>query len=205
MKVVGIGFGKTGTTTLAHCMRHLGYRHRSWNRDLYDAYAQGDMNTIWRTVETHDSFDDHPWPMLYRQIDERYPGSKFVLTVRRDVDTWLRSLQTKTMRRVERTRVWHIFGMEHGRFDADKARRMYLEHNAAVHAYFKDRPNDLLEICWECGDGWEQLAPFLGHAIPAEPIPHANKTRDERSFRLNELKRKLLPRFVRKTLESMWR
>jgi hypothetical protein len=122
--------------------------------------------------------------------------------VRKDPETWLRSLQTKTMRRVERTRVWHIFGMAKGEFDTEKARQRYIQHNEEVRAYFRNRPNDFLEICWEKGDGWEKLAPFLGKPIPAEPIPHANKTRDDRAFTRNELKRKLIPRFVRKAIES---
>jgi hypothetical protein len=204
MKVVGVGLGKSGTTTLAQCLQHLGYRHRSFNRDIYDAYARGDMKAILSVVEKYDSFDDHPWPELYREIDARYPGSKFVLTVRKDPETWLRSLETKTMRRVERTRVWHIYGMQKGEFDVDKARQHYLRHNDEVRAYFKDRPNDFLEICWERGDGWEKLAPFLGKPVPQEPIPRANVTPDDRMFRLRELRKKLLPRFVRKAIEAVW-
>jgi len=204
-KVVGVGLGKSGTTTLAKCLQQLGYRHRSFNRDIYDAFARGDMDTIMKVVETHDSFDDHPWPSLYREIDTRYPGSKFILTVRKDPDTWLRSLETKTMRRVERTRVWDIYGMEKGKFDREKARAHYLRHNEEVRAYFKDRPQDFIEICWEAGDGWEQLAPFLGRPVPAEPLPHGNPTPDDRTFRRKELRIKLVPRFVRKLIESLRR
>jgi hypothetical protein len=200
-KVVGVGLGKSGTTTLAHCLQYLGYRHRSWNRDIYDAYARGDMKTIMDIVAAHDSFDDHPWPSLYREIDARYPGSKFVLTVRKDVDTWLNSLETKTLRRAERTRVWSIYGMEKGQFDREKARNAYLQHNDDVRAYFKSRPSDFLEVCWENGDGWEKLAPFLGESIPNTPFPHANKVRDNRTFFWYDLKLKLVPRFVRKAFE----
>lgn len=203
MKVVGVGLGKSGTTTLARCLQRLGFRHRSFNRDIYDAYARGDMQRILGVVEAYDSFDDHPWPSLYREIDARHPGSKFVLTVRKDPETWLRSLETKTMRRVERTRVWHIFGMEKGRFDADRARQHYLRHNQEVRDYFRDRPQDFIEICWERGDGWEQLAPFLGKPVPAEPIPHANKTAGDRAFARKELRIRLIPRFIRKLLESL--
>jgi hypothetical protein len=203
VKIVGVGLGKSGTTTLAKCLHHLGFRHRSFNRDIYDIYARGDMKRILEIVEAYESFDDYPWPLLYREIDKRYPGSKFILTVRKDPETWLRSLEKNVMRRVERTRIWHIFGMEKGKFDAEKARRRYLRHNEEVRAYFKDRPNDFLEICWENGDGWEKLAPFLGVPVPSEPIPQANKTLDDRDFARDELRRKLLPRFIRKAIKSL--
>jgi Sulfotransferase domain len=202
MKVVGVGLGKTGTTTLARCLKQLGYRHRSWNRDIYDAYARGDMRKIMEVVDAYDSFDDHPWPSLYREIDTRHPGSKFILTVRKDPETWLRSLETKTHRRAERTRVWHIFGMKQGEFDAEKARQHYMRHNEEIRAYFKDRPNDFLELCWDKGDGWDKLATFLDKPVPQEPFPHANKTRGDREFALDELKQKLVPRVIKKMIDT---
>jgi len=45
-------------------------------------------------------------------------------------------------------------------------------HVAEVKDYFKDRPEDLLIIDVCSGEGFAQLAPFLGAAIPAEPFPH---------------------------------
>jgi hypothetical protein len=46
-----------------------------------------------------------------------------------------------------------------------------------VRAYFAGRPDDLLEVCWEAGDGWKELASFLGQPVPALPFPHLNKAR----------------------------
>lgn len=51
----------------------------------------------------------------------------------------------------------------------------YLLHNKEVRDYFKDRPDDFLEVNWENGDGWELLCDFLGKEIPDRPFPHANK------------------------------
>jgi hypothetical protein len=56
--------------------------------------------------------------------------------------------------------------------------RIYDEHNNGVLEYFKDRPNDLLVLCWERGDGWEKLCKFLDVPVPAgQPIPHSNRGR----------------------------
>ena len=37
------------------------------------------------------------------------------------------------------------------------------------------RPDDFLIIDLPNDDGWSRLCPFLGHDIPNEPFPHANK------------------------------
>ena len=51
----------------------------------------------------------------------------------------------------------------------------YERHNKEVLDYFAARPNDLLVFDLPKGDGWNLLCPFLGHDIPDEPFPHANK------------------------------
>jgi len=200
MKVVGIGFGKTGTSTLAACLRILGYRHMTWNKALYDAYAAGDTRAIDAALDAHDSFDDWPWPALYRHVDARHPGSRFVLTLRKDPDTFVRSLQTHTERRADKTRMWHAYGMQPGRFDPEIAKRRYVEHTVAVREYFKDRPQDLLEICWEDGEGWDRLCAFLGRAVPEAPFPHAYATPSDEDYARQERFRRWVPRFIRKLL-----
>jgi len=35
-------------------------------------------------------------------------------------------------------------------------------------------PGELLVVKLEDGLGWEQICPFLGHAIPEEPYPRGN-------------------------------
>ena len=51
----------------------------------------------------------------------------------------------------------------------------YERHNREVQEYFAKRPDDLLIIDLPNDDGWSRLCPFLGHDIPNEPFPHANK------------------------------
>ena len=40
-------------------------------------------------------------------------------------------------------------------------------------------PSDRL-LVWNVKDGWEPLCSFLNHPIPTTPIPHDNKTGDQR-------------------------
>lgn len=200
-KIVGIGFGKTGTSTLADCLKQLGYRHFTWNKHFYDAYAAGNMAEVDRVLDAHDSFDDWPWPELYRYVDARHPGSRFVLTRRKDVDTFLRSLDTHANRRSDKTRLWQIYGMPQGVFQPEVAAERYLRHTDEVRQYFAERPQDLLELCWETGDGWAQLAPFLGHPVPSTPLPKVYATPSDAEYWAQERRRRLIPRFIRQWLK----
>ena len=61
---------------------------------------------------------------------------------------------------------------------------MYEKHNEAVREYFKDRPEKLLTMCFENGDGWNKLLPFLGiEGTPVADWPHSNKAGTQPSHR----------------------
>lgn len=180
MKVFGIGLNKTGTTTLAVCLQHFGFRHATSNLELTECVARGDLKPVFAYADRHDSFEDWPWPLIYRDLDARYPGSKFVLTTRRDPDTWLRSLKNHAVL-TGPTRFREIaygFAMPDG-YEAEHLAR-YEQHNQAVRDYFRDRSGDLLEVCWETGDGWKELCSFLSLEAPDLPLPHTNRSADKR-------------------------
>lgn len=59
---------------------------------------------------------------------------------------------------------------------------VYEAHNAAVRAYFADRPDDLLEMNLAQGDGSEKLCRFLGVPIPQSPFPEANSIQHRKSL-----------------------
>lgn len=61
--------------------------------------------------------------------------------------------------------------------------QFYENHNKSAREYFKDRPQDLLEVCWEAGDGWRELAEFLNRESPKIPFPHANKSPSESAIK----------------------
>jgi len=174
-KVVGLGFHKTGTQTLVTCFKHWGLRHRGFDPDSFALWNRhGVTQDLLSIVEDYQSFDVWPWALMYREIDGRFPGSKFVLTRRTSSDVWFESLCKHaewTGPTVHREMLYghsmpHDHKAEHvGRYEA---------HHAAVREHFADRPDDLLEVCWEEGDGWPELGAFLGLPIGEAPFPHAN-------------------------------
>lgn len=129
-------------------------------------------------IERFDSLDDYPWYLLYREIDEEFPGSKFILTRRTSADVWLESYCKWADRfgpeNVLKARK-QVFGYKNPKRHKEAYLRVYLAHNEAVRKYFKDKPGQMIELCWEDGDGWQELSNFLGFEIPTTPFPQLNK------------------------------
>lgn len=174
-KVFCIGFHKTGTTTLEVALTRLGYRVTGCfgTRDPDIAAKVHEM--AYAMVEEFDAFQDNPWPILYRELDERFPGSRFILT-RRPPDSWIRS-QVKDFATTETPMRRWIYGEDAGCPEGNEETYVarYELHNREVLEYFKDRPGDLLVIDLPGDAGWKKLCAFLGHELPDEAFPHANK------------------------------
>lgn len=171
-KVFGIGFQKTGTTSLGRALEILGYRvcdvRGAYNHDM----AEEALDVALAEVDRFDAFEDNPWPLLYREMDERFEDAKFVLTIR-PVEKWLDSVlgffpEDEPIPMHE----W-IYGepVPHG--NEDVWRKRYEQHNEEVLDYFGDR-DDFLVLRVTEGEGWDNLCPFLGEDVPSIPFPHAN-------------------------------
>jgi 3'-phosphoadenosine 5'-phosphosulfate (PAPS) 3'-phosphatase len=179
MKIFGIGLSKTGTSSLAHALEILGYKTRDYPG--LERYAPGDLSCIdTRLLEEHDALTDTPIPSFYRELDARYPGSKFILTVR-DMGGWLKSCQKQfNQKHADKQNEAHnqLFMDLYGctAFDEALFRAGYERFVQGVQDYFKNRPGDLLTLDVAAGEGWEKLCPFLGKPIPDQPFPKANVT-----------------------------
>jgi hypothetical protein len=173
-KVFGIGGARTGTSSLGRAFVLLGFRHTSWDPELWDAFERGDYAPIFEVSDRYETFEDGPWNGrdLYRALDERYPGSKYVLTIR-DSESWLRSHERHFSSDGSRTiprRYWiHDYPSRRA-----EILREYEARNAEVIAHFAARPDDLLVLDVVGGEGWERLCPFLGLEPPDDPFPHVN-------------------------------
>lgn len=174
-KVFCIGFHKTGTTTLEVALKKLGYRVTGSFGTKDPDIASKVHEMAYAMVERFDAFEDNPWPILYKELDARFPGSKFILT-RRPAEAWIRS-QVKDFATTETPMRRWIYGEDAGCPEGNE--RIYIEryerHNREVLEYFRDRPDDMLVMDIPADAGWEKLCAFLGHDVPDKPFPHANK------------------------------
>lgn len=154
-------------------LKLLGYRVTggNWVRD--PDVAQVALRRALDLVPQYDAFQDNPWPMLYKEMDKAFPGSKFIMTIR-SPERWIKSAVKGFGTQSTPMREW-IYGVGNGcpAGHEDVWVRRYEQHNREVMEYFAGR-SDFIIMDLAGGDGWEKLCGFLGEPLPAEPFPHAN-------------------------------
>lgn len=200
LKVIGAGFGRTGTASLKTALEHLGigpcyhmfdciaepHRFRHWDQAL-----DGEPVDWEEVFEGFEATVDWPGTACWRQIVERYPDAKVILTTR-DPEAWYEStyntifqigqrdeappgmdpeIWSGVMKPVIHKMIWN--GTFDGRFaDKDYAMRVFTEHNDEVQ---RSVPADRL-LVFQAREGWAPLCEFLGAPIPSEPYPRINDT-----------------------------
>lgn len=203
LQVIGAGFGRTGTLSLKHALEQLGYAKC---HHMMEVFASGAQATYWKAIADGEAPDwdkvfegfqssvDFPSSIFYRELAERYPDARVILTVR-SADSWYKSASqtifaigkaTPRWLRAVVPRLRKVFAM-HDRLiwarvfsertdDAAHAKAVYERHNAAVKAAI---PAQRL-LVYEVKQGWEPLCAFLGKPVPATPFPNVNDTAEFR-------------------------
>lgn len=198
MKVIGAGFGRTGTTSTKSALEQLGMPCYH----MIEVFAHLDHVQVWRDAKAgrpvswpavfanYEAAVDWPSCTFYEQQMLAYPDAKVILTVR-DPEKWHRSSMDTIyavgsilpdwlrfhiprigpLNRMLEEIIWGgTFG---GRF-ADKAHAIavYEQHIAEVQR--RVPPERLL--VFDVKDGWGPLCAFLGIPAPDKPFPHLNDT-----------------------------
>lgn len=202
-KIFCIGQNKTGTTSLTKALNKHGYRtaKQSVGERLSKGWLEGDVEPIIKLVNRYKAFQDRPFYMndLYKHLDEHFPDSKFILSIRDDADEWYNSLirfhskvfgngSKPTVEQLKRSGYIHtgwIYDMLKGLYktsdddiyNKDNLINYYNTYNANVIDYFKDRPDDLLIINLKDKDSYQKFCKFIGKIPKLETFPHLNKTK----------------------------
>jgi hypothetical protein len=186
-KVFCIGFQKTGTSSMEKALQHLGYRVAGvfGQRTSLDELQRTYLDIGLKLAAANDAVQDMPFPLMFRELDEAFPGSRFVLTVR-DTDSWYRSISSHfndTPSGLQQLTYGEDAPAPLG-YEA-RYKQVYEAHNSAVQDHFVGRPDALLVMDLQKGDGWEQLCPFIGERVPDVPFAHANaaKVRERLLYR----------------------
>ena len=199
-KLFAIGFQKTGTTSLTYAARLLGHRLGNPSNKIMDLIKAGEitrgepdieekiMKAVFEVCDTKDGLNDSPAPFVFDQLDERYPGSKFVLTYR-SPDSWIKSLKSHFPGKTNALRHW-MYGLDSVTGNEDKIKEIYLSQNQKIRDYFADRPEDFLELNFENGDGWYELVTFLGKdGVGSFPQRNTKRKRIKRNKKRAKLKK----------------
>lgn len=177
MRIFGLGLSRTGTSSLSRALEILGYRS---NHYPSVSYRFGHFFGLKRQdLRNFDAFSDISILPIYRQLDRKFPGAKFIFTTR-EKEAWLSSCanferlkagyavnaKTRAIRRA-------VYGCE--TFDRERFSSAYDRHEQEIRAYFATRPGDLLVLNVCAGQDWSALCQFLGKDIPDGPFPHDNR------------------------------
>jgi len=199
LKLIGAGFGRTGTMSLKLALEELGFGpchhmaevilHPESTEDWIQA-AEGnpDWDKIYRD---YTSTVDFPGCSFWKQLAAFYPEAKVLLSIR-DPEKWFESTQatifSKTsLQRLESSPmkkffdkvVWSPLGgrLDDSEFMIDKFNR----HNSDVE---RSLPRERL-LVYEVSQGWEPLCAFLGVPVPETPFPRVN-TREEMASMMSQ-------------------
>jgi len=185
-KVFGVGLPRTGGRTLAAALHVLGFDvvHAPSDPASLDAILRGDGD--FSLLHHYDGIAGLAAAASFEALDQRYPGAKFVGTVR-DEDAWVRSClaheaDTETSERgpdaaraaraLAHLRMEMFGGLA---FDPACAVARSRAHRARLERHFQGRPGDLLVLDVTRGEAWATLAGFVGCASPAAPWPHKGR------------------------------
>lgn len=209
LKVIGAGFGRTGTSSLKQALEDLGFGPCY---HMTEAFAHSEHAPVWEAamnrqpVEWEDVFRHYQaavdWPAaaFYQQLMVRYPDARIILTVR-DPERWYESTQNtiyaigKLAASPPMSWLGAVFNRQRQRIAAVTGR---LAWDELFGGRFEDRqhaidvfnhynadvmrhvPADRL-LVYDVKQGWEPLCAFLGVPVPeGKPFPHLNDTAEFR-------------------------
>ncbi len=194
LKLIGAGFGRTGTMSLKVALEELGYgpcyhmvelfEHPN-HVERWEAAVRGESVDWEEMFVGYRATVDWPGAAFYKELTHRYPQAGVILTVH-DPDRWYESarntifnLQGAASPRAPRMAMELAF--QRG-FDADVEDRgrmieAFNRWNEEVKEFI---PAQRL-LVYEVKEGWGPLRDFLGVEAPkGKPFPHLN---DSDSFR----------------------
>ncbi|MEZ4863641.1 MAG: sulfotransferase [Caldilineaceae bacterium] len=216
LKIIGAGFGRTGTKSLQVALEQLGFAPCYHMTAVFThpdhvatwAAATAGQPVDWQHfLQGYQATVDWPGCTFYQELMAAYPDAKVLLNVRdperwyqsaydtiygatRDLPTFVRWLRPSIGRSVDMINQL-IWRQTFGDAFADKARAIAIfnAHNEEVQRVVP--PERLL--VYEVKEGWEPLCRFLNVPVPETPFPHLNDTAE---FQKMANRRRLLGRLV---------
>jgi hypothetical protein len=206
VKVIGAGFGRTGTMSLKAALERLGANpcfhmidiiRDPTNLPYWQAAANGEQVDWEEALRGWEASVDWPGCTFYKQHMETWPDAPVLLSVR-DPEAWYRSTSNSIHAAKEMAmrgeleppeenppspEVMQMIngliwnGTFHGRFEEkDYALKVFNDHIEEVK---RTVPPERL-VVYEIKQGWGPLAEMMGVDVPDEEFPHLN---DTESFR----------------------
>lgn len=211
MKVIGVGFGRTGTMSLKQALADLGAGPCFHMIDLIVGERRARDLPYWvkvadgEPVDWNEVFDgweatvDWPAASVWRQVADAFPEAPVLLNVR-DFDGWYRSVENTILavklaaragelaqganREQPAPELWGV--IERLIWEGDFQGRF--EDRDWVRRMYDERIEEIRSTIaperltvWNLGDGWGPLAAMLGVDPPAHDFPRLHDTNEFRT------------------------
>ncbi|CAE6941496.1 unnamed protein product [Symbiodinium natans] len=208
-QVLDVGPPRTGTQTLKAALEVYGFRalHTSYNYTARLPWCEylfggGALEPALRTLDGYDTAMDEPFHLVYKEVMEAFPESKFLLPVK-DPDEWydnvLAAGQDLNMD-LEEAAATHEMSSGFDYLAAMTLRipsmrtcsgcinwgcdflnvtgkpnreRCVASYRAHIEAVQATIPSHRL-LLFHFSDGWAALSHFLGQPIPDRPFPYVD-------------------------------
>ena len=197
LRVVGAGFGRTGTLSLKNALEKIGYDPCY---HMLEVFSRPDHVALWHNAAFGQPVDwdllfrdfaatvDWPSTRWWRELAEHFPDAKVLLSLR-DPEAWYQSMHDTIYQPMtwplsddapelvrlqnQMVRKAILDDTFDNRFD-DKAHaiEVFKRHNQEV----RDTIDPKRLLVFEARQGWEPLCRFLEVSVPDEPYPRLNDT-----------------------------
>ncbi len=201
LKIIGSGFGRTGTQSLKLALIELGFGPC---HHMDEMFANPSMLPAWQAVARGERPDwaamfpgyisqvDWPGAALWREAAAAFPQARVIHTERPEEDWWRSFSATIGSLLPHRAHAPDpqrraVLEMAHDLIvprafggmpiDRDHAIAAYRRNNEAVRATI---PPERLLVFY-ADRGWEPLCAFLGVPVPQTPFPRVNSTAEFRT------------------------
>ncbi|MBA3943841.1 MAG: sulfotransferase family protein [Herpetosiphonaceae bacterium] len=195
LKIIGGGFGRTGTLSLKVALEALGfapchhmyevYQHMETLFPRWEAVAAGTPSDWTSIFSNYQATVDWPACNFYAELMQTYPDANVLLSVR-DPEQWYESTRvtlydgtrqlvaadepmTRRFGEMVNKIVWQDTFDD--RFE-DKAYAISV-FNRHIEAVKRNVPAEKL-LVYNVKEGWAPLCAFLGVPVPDQPFPHLN-------------------------------
>lgn len=213
LKVVGAGFGRTGTLSLKNALEKIGYGPCY---HMLEVFPRPDHVALWHAAAFGKPVDwdllfrdfsatvDWPSTRWWRDLADHFPDAKVLLSLR-DPEAWYQSMRDT----IYQPMTWPLSDDAPAvvRLQNQMVRKAILDdtfdnrfedkaHAIAVFNRHNQEVRDTIDskrlLVFEARQGWEPLCRFLEVSVPVEPYPRVNDTASTQAMilRMREVMRR---------------
>jgi len=199
LKIIGAGFGRTGTMSLKIALEQLGFAPcyhmvevftHPGHSEHWEAAARGRPVDWIAFLAAYKAAIDWPTCHFWRQIAQAHPDAKIILTMR-DPESWYKSIAQTIFEflrdgaedeivdpvRLAQHKMVRLIVKEQtfgNSFEKEHVLDVYRRHCESVK---RTAPPDRL-LVYDVAQGWDPLCAALGVPVPQTPFPRTNTTED---------------------------